>query len=180
MKILTAVIISVVVTLGILKWYSDYRSAQYVAAAYIAEGLALATNIKHEIAYFYAENGRFPSSNEELGLPAPEQFVGQSLSRLAVSDGGVIAITFNHLSGIKDGVIRLLPDGSNPAMGLQWRCETPSYKNIGEWAPQCKYTPESASGQQAGRKSDSAIQMMPAFVLLGKKVSCGKLTLSIN
>lgn len=143
MKILIAVIISVVLALGLFQWYVKFGSTQYVEAdveaAYLAEGLALATSVKHQIAYFYAENGRFPSSNKELGLPGPEQFLGQSLTKLAISDGGVIAITFNELSGVKGGIIRLLPDAGNPAI-LQWRCETPSYKNIGKWAPQCKYT----------------------------------------
>ena len=157
MKTLIAVITSIVLALGLFQWNAKCRSAQYVAAARVAEGLALATSIKHEVAYFYVENGRFPSSNKELGLPGPEQFVGQSLTRLAISAGGVIAITFNELSGVKGGVIRLLPDTSNLAMGLQWRCETPNYKDIGKWAPQCKYTPQSASGEQADR------QTWPAF-----------------
>ncbi len=123
------------------KAMAEESSKRFKASAYTSEGLAAAANAKTRVVEFYFETGKFPSSNEEAGLPPAEQFVGHSLTSLAVSEGGVITVTMNELSGVKDGAIRLLPDDSNQAMGVQWRCETPSYKDIGGWAPQCKYVP---------------------------------------
>lgn len=123
------------------KAMAEESSKRFKASAYVSEGLAAAANVKIQLAAYYSETGKFPSSNEEAGLPAADHFVGQSLTSLAVSEGGVITLTMNELSGVKDGSIRLLPDDSNPAMGMQWRCETPSYKDIGGWAPQCRYVP---------------------------------------
>jgi hypothetical protein len=141
MKRFLTVLVALVLALGVFEWYNNYRTKKFVAAAHVAEGLALAVSIKNQIAYFYSETGKLPSSNQEIGLPEAEQFVGQSLTSLAVSDGGAITLTFNELSGVKDGIIRLVPDASNPAMVVQWQCVTPNYKNIGGWAPQCKYVP---------------------------------------
>lgn len=135
-KILTVVIV-LVVAMGIFEWYKK----RFVAAAYVSEGLALAVTIKNQVAMFYDEYGRFPSSNQELDLPGPEQFAAQSIASLAISNGGAITVTFNELSGTDGGTIQMVPDTTNPAVGVRWRCETPSYKNISDWAPQCKFVP---------------------------------------
>lgn len=137
MKKFFIVVIALVVALGLFEWYKK----RFIVAAYVSEGLALAVSVKNQVANFYGEYGKFPASNKELDLPKPEQFAVQSITSLAISNGGVITITFNELSGIEGGTIRLLPDSSNPAASVRWRCETPSYKNIGDWAPQCKYVP---------------------------------------
>lgn len=120
---------------------AEENSRRFKASAYISEGLAAAANVKTRVVEFYFETGKFPSSNEELGLPEAERFAGQSLTSLAISEGGVITVAMNELSGVRNGIIRLLPDDNNPAMGVQWRCETPSYRDIGGWAPQCRYAP---------------------------------------
>lgn len=111
------------------------------SAVYLVEGLQVSANVKQQLAEFYQNRGEFPSSNKELGLSEPGRFVGQSLMSLDVSEGGVITLRYDKKSGVENGIIRLTPDVSNPAMGIQWRCVTPSYQNVGAFMPQCKYVP---------------------------------------
>lgn len=141
MKNVLTIVVAVAVVLGGLEWYRVHQTGKLVAAAHVAQGLALAGSVKNHVAAFLAEQGRFPSSNDELGLPEAERFAGQALTRLAVSEGGIITVTFNKLSGVAGGTIRLLPDEDRTAVGMRWRCETPSYRDIATLAPQCSYVP---------------------------------------
>lgn len=141
MKNVLTIVAAVAAVLGGFEWYRVHQAEELVAAAHVAQGLALAGGIKNHVAAFQAEQGRFPSSNDELGLPEPERFASQALTRLAVSEGGIITVTFNKLSGVADGTVRLLPDDDGTAMAMRWRCESPSYRDIATFAPHCGYVP---------------------------------------
>lgn len=112
---------------------------KYLRAAYISAGLSFASGIKHQVIFYYEDQGRWPSSNEHIGLPPADQFRNESISGLAISEGGIITIKFTEKSGVKDGLIILTPDTGKPHMGITWVCTTPSFKDIATLIPPCKF-----------------------------------------
>lgn len=138
LKMYLVVVAAMVSVLVGYEWYKKPSSKDYFAAANIVEGISVAGRAKVHVAMYYEIASAFPSSNQDLGLPSPEKFIGQSLTSLRVSEGGVITLTYNSKSGIENGVIQLTPSIS-PAMGIQWKCSTPSYKTIIQIMPTCEY-----------------------------------------
>jgi Skp family chaperone for outer membrane proteins len=114
---------------------------RYLRASYLSEGLMAAASGKTAIAEYYLTNGQLPRSNREVGIPEPEQFKGRSLRRLEVSARGILTLSYDETSGVADGTIQMIPDVGNSAMGIQWRCITPSYPEIAVSIPQCEYRP---------------------------------------
>jgi hypothetical protein len=134
------VAIAVMVLLAAGGWFL-YRAAEkkrqrYMQAAYITQGLALANSAKIRVIMSHDEKGNWPSSNEEIGLPPSSDYASDVISGLSISEGGVINVTFNGKSGVKDGKLRLTP---HEGMDIRWQCTTPSFKEIETWAPQCTY-----------------------------------------
>ena len=134
-----AVVIALLLAVLGYEWFSYSRASRYVSAAYLSEGLSVASMFKQHIAMHFQMNGELPHSNTELDLPAPGEFKGEALTRAEVSHGGVITLTYNEQSGVAGGRIHLVPDLGNPAMGIRWRCLTSSYSNITVTIPQCRY-----------------------------------------
>ena len=97
---------------------------------------------KVAITDFYQSENRWPGSNQDIGMQAPEKFAGRTLRSMEVSEGGVITLTYDDKTGVDKGTIRLIPDGSNAGYGIKWRCVTPSYENIATMMPTCEYVPE--------------------------------------
>lgn len=114
------------------------RKEKSLIAFYRAEGLQLSGSAKVAVAEYYFSNGEFPSSNAELGLGAPEQFHGQSLRSMHLSEGGIITLTYDAKSGFDGGSIQLIPEVGATA-GLQWKCVTTDFRDIAASIPQCGY-----------------------------------------
>lgn len=112
---------------------------RYLAAALLAEGFVVASNAKTAVAEYYMNYGKLPASNRDIGLPAADRFRGQSLRSMAIAAGGRITLTYDAKSGVDGGTIELVPDTSNPAMGIRWRCVTSSYEHITVTIPQCEF-----------------------------------------
>lgn len=125
--------------IGLTNSEPSKESREYLGAAYISQGLSLASGIKNQVIAYYEEQGKWPSSNEHIGLPPADQFRNESISGLTISEGGIITIKFTEKSGVKDGLIILTPDTGKPHMGITWVCTTPSFKDIATWIPQCKF-----------------------------------------
>lgn len=107
---------------------------------------AAAGSMKTAIAEFYMTNLRLPASNDDVGLPGPDQYRGKSLKSAAVSADGSIEFSFDAGSGVEGGRIRLIPDLSRAnAMGIQWRCESVDYPLIKRALPACDYAPGGAA-----------------------------------
>ncbi|MGH8529676.1 MAG: pilin [Nevskiales bacterium] len=119
--------------------YAEKERAHYQSAAYLAEGLNASANAKAVITEYYQSNGEWPNSNEDVGLPAPGEFSGRALRSMAVTSGGTIRLTYNEKTGVRGGTIELIPDASQPEIGVKWRCESSSYSNITITIPQCIY-----------------------------------------
>ena len=114
------------------------QKQRFVATSYRTEGLQVVGTAKVAVAEYFANYGKFPSSNNQVGLGAPDQFSGQSLRRMGISEGGVITLTYDAKSGVDGGIIRLIPDNANPSI-LKWRCISPNFSDIALTIPQCSY-----------------------------------------
>ena len=106
---------------------------KYLAAASLSQGLAIAGTAKTFVTAAYEETGKWPSSNEEARLPPPASYAKDEVTDLTVSEGGVINVHFK--SG---GTLRLIPEASQPEIGIRWRCTTTKFEELAPFVPQCK------------------------------------------
>ena len=83
------------------------------------------------------DNGEMPDSNHDVGLPGGHEFKKRAVDRVDVGYDGVITITYNEQSGVDGGTIKLRPDDG--PLGINWECETRSFKAIKTWMPLCRY-----------------------------------------
>jgi len=106
-----------------------------------ADFMAAAGSIKTALAEYYMNSAKWPASNADAGLPAPDEYRGKSLRAASVAADGSITFTFDAASGVEGGRLRLIPDVAHAnAMGVQWRCETGDYVWIKRALPTCDYT----------------------------------------
>jgi type IV pilus assembly protein PilA len=110
----------------------------FISAANLAEGLQAASSEKTAITEFYLTEGRFPRSNAEVGMLAPEKYTGRSLRSVTLAKNGVMTLAYEDKTG--KGTIRLIPEDSNQQGRVTWRCVTASYANIATILPSCEYT----------------------------------------
>jgi hypothetical protein len=101
-----------------------------VAQSLILQGIALASPVKTHLSVLHAETGK---------LPEPETFARGAVSGLSVSEGGVITIRYNRDSGVNGGLVVLRPASGNEFIGIDWTCVSPSFSNIADWLPSCRY-----------------------------------------
>lgn len=105
--------------------------AQAREAQVIREALVVASSAKAAVAEYYLTTGQMPNDNAQLGLGAAESWRGTSLQSLRILEGGRIQLTFDETSGVKDGVIELVPDlAGEESMGVQWQCTTRDFARI--------------------------------------------------
>lgn len=107
---------------------------------FLSDGFSTAANVKIRVAEYYHAQGEFPTSNEQLGLPAPQLFASRALDSLAVKEGGVIELKFNALTGVETGIVRLMPEGDFKLSNF--KCVTPSYQTIQRFYQYCNYLPD--------------------------------------
>ncbi|MGY5453200.1 pilin [Agarivorans sp. MS3-6] len=129
LKIFFTIVIAVMVCFLGLELLNQKRNLQYAANAYLIEGLSISGQVKAQIDVYFSINGEFPSSNQQLGIASPEQYRGQSLTSLHVSEAGIITLTYNKKSGVHNGVIQLKPEPSD-TIGIRWQCRTPNYQSL--------------------------------------------------
>ena len=131
----------VVIFLLVGVWGYKQQSTQgIVDTVFIAEGFQTGVMLKQATAEFYYHQGELPSSNQEVGMGAPEVYANNALKSAEVTSKGEIKLTYDGKTGVDDGVVRLIPTVV-PGM-LKWRCETSDYPNIGKYMPQCQYLPK--------------------------------------
>ena len=94
--------------------YSDYTSR-----AKRAERFELVQPARQALAAFYERWGRFPKSNAEAGLPAPEAFRGLLIKSIEVREG-VILLTLKNKDSDSDASTDLCISVYRPAVQKQY------------------------------------------------------------
>jgi len=104
------------------------------------QDLMAAAGMKTAVAEYYVSMGKMPKDNAEAGLPAPDEYRGQTLRSATVSPDGSIDFEFDENSGKDGGHVRLVADLAHVgAMGVQWHCESADYSDIANALPNCAY-----------------------------------------
>jgi type IV pilus assembly protein PilA len=104
---------------------------QQLIRAKVGEGLTIAQALQPVIVDFYRQHGRFPASNLEAGIPAPDKLIGNHVESIELVDGA-LHISFRPLGpGALDSVLSLRPQTviGSPQSPITWGCgsgETPS------------------------------------------------------
>ncbi len=124
-----------------IKLLDKRRGVQHYTIAHISEGLNSAIINKYKVEHYHLNHGRFPSSNNEMHLPAPEKFKDRSLNSLTISKDGVITVLLTKKSGVENGAFQLRPS-YNKNKGFKWKCSTPNYTKISIHLPPCEYLKE--------------------------------------
>lgn len=90
----------------------------------LANAMAAASQLKTAFAEALQVEGRTPSGNAQIGLPAPERYADGSLTRLAIENGAVVA-HFKTGSPNPGARFRLVPSSPGADIGIvRWKCET--------------------------------------------------------
>ncbi|CAN5492416.1 pilin [soil metagenome] len=84
-------IISILATIAVPSFQDRVIKAQ------VSEGLALAEVVKRAESDYYAKHGKLPKDNASAGLPAPQKFIGNYVTEIAILDGA-INITYGNRS----------------------------------------------------------------------------------
>jgi len=106
-------------------------------AFHIAQGFQSILPLKVRIAEHFMSTGRFPNSNDNLGVAKPAGFATDVIQSIWISKGGRITIVYTEKSGVDKGAISFTPYEKNHQ--LNWKCSTKDFVNITRFMPQCHY-----------------------------------------
>lgn len=122
----------VVAIIGILAAIAIPAYQDYVIRTQVGEGVNLMSGAKAGVADFWADKGRFPSTNGSAGIPASASIVGTYVTGVAVSSGGVITATYgnNVNSKISGGSCKVTPRDAGGSVVWKGACTFDS-----KWAP---------------------------------------------
>ncbi|MBP1682163.1 MAG: pilin [Proteobacteria bacterium] len=116
----------VVSIIGILAAVAIPGYQDYTNRARRAERFELVEPARQALAVFYERWGRFPKSNEEAGLPAPESFRGALVTRVEVREGAIV-LSLKAKEGEREpstaicvSVYRPVVHQQNPTGALLW------------------------------------------------------------
>lgn len=86
----------VVAIIGILAAIAIPAYQDYVIRTQVGEGVNLMAGAKSGVADFWADKGRFPTSNESAGVPVETSIVGTYVTQVKVGTGGAITATYGN------------------------------------------------------------------------------------
>ena len=90
----------------------------------LMNAMAAASQLKAAFAEAVQVEGRAPSSNAQIGLPAPERYADGALTRLAIENGAVVA-HFKTANPTPNPRFKLVPSSPGADIGIvRWKCET--------------------------------------------------------
>ncbi|MEQ9801706.1 MAG: pilin [Salinisphaeraceae bacterium] len=110
----------VVTIVGILAAIAIPSYQSYVVRAKVAEGYVFAGSLKTAVAESLMVDGRYPDSNAEAGVNAPEQIGGRYVRSVAIRPGGAIEATFGDPM-IEGETLTLTPSGDR---SILWQCSS--------------------------------------------------------
>lgn len=118
------------------KQYQEEQRAQATRVVGLANAMIAAAAFKPAVAEFYMSEGKWPTANEDIGLPKPTSFEAKGLHSVSVLPGGKIQLEVDDL-GKKSLVF--LNGTANEAGHVVWTCTTPSITDIAKLASACTF-----------------------------------------
>lgn len=118
-------LMAVIAVIGILLAIALPTYADYSARAKVSEGITLAGAAKTAVSEYRLSTGMWPSSNASAGLPVATSITGHDVRSIAVSDDGLITVSFSSMEpGIHAKTLVLTPSYGGGSM--TWRCNSGS------------------------------------------------------
>ena len=115
----------VVAIIGILAAIAIPAYQNYTMRAQVAEGLSLAEGAKTALWDYYAQHGKFPTSNQSAGMAQPSSVSGNYVKSVNIANGLVTIIYGkNANTNLNDKILYL--SGRSSGDSLQWRCYAPA------------------------------------------------------
>lgn len=115
----------VVAIIGILAAIAIPAYQDYTIRAQIAEGINLTNAVKPKIQEYYKQHGRFPSDNQDAGLPQAQYLIGNYVKGVEVIEGA-IHVTYGHKVNrlVTDKVLTIRPQfvRQSAITPLAWLC----------------------------------------------------------
>lgn len=109
------------VTVPVINTTADY--SVYMRAAQLAQVLALLQPLKITMSQYYAMNGEWPSSLEQINLKPEQMTDGQYLDSVGLGDNGRIIAFLSAVFG-RDRILSLEPKSVMGGMHTRWDCVT--------------------------------------------------------
>ena len=116
------VVIAIIAILATLTMPSLLAKRQ---RAEVAEAVRMAKSIRNEVTQYYEIHHSFPSDNNEAGVPAPEQLIGNKVSRIDVEQGAIhITLGNKAAKPLQGKVVSMRPAvvTGSPASPISWLC----------------------------------------------------------
>ena len=111
----------VVAIIGILAAIAIPAYQTYTIRAQVAEGLSLSDGYKTVLWDYYAQHGRFPSSNQSASAPSPASIQGNFVQSVDISHG-LITVKFGNKANKAISGDTLLLSGMTAHDSLLWTC----------------------------------------------------------
>ena len=102
----------VIAIIGILAVIALPAYQDYTARAQVSEAITLMEGQKSAVVEYYADKGKWPTSNEEAGIADKESIAGKYVKQVEISGDGVITATMKPTdvnNEIKGKTVSLTP-----------------------------------------------------------------------
>ena len=94
----------------------------------VMTGIAIASGFKVSVVDYFEQHQRYPSANEDAGLP--EQISDDNVRSIELREGGRVEITYSKPEMLKDKKLFLTPSIGSSTDSLIWMCESPDIEPI--------------------------------------------------
>jgi len=97
--------------------------------AQVAQAITTAEVAKRDVEDYYRAKGALPKSNDQVGLPKPDKFVGNYIESLTVNNGAIEIVLGNRVNKNVAGktlVLRPAVVSDSAKVPIAWVCGTAS------------------------------------------------------
>ena len=122
------------------KQYQQQQIDRAKRARAFSEGFMAAQQAKLSVGEYFQAEGKWPTSNKELGLPTAESYRTETLRSLNVEPAAKavrIRVKFVNQSGVEQQLLMVAE--TSEAGQITWTCRSPDVKDIQEIMPTCRY-----------------------------------------